>query len=183
MLAKTWYFCPMFKDNPSFWLCISVSNLQSMGARQEKFKHMPDRRDSREISQHPNLSGQTLFKSSGGRLNVGWHTVLAYSCSWLIYYTITSPAVPTSWSKTPTPWLYESLLRWVGRKLKEGRLVHDKIKFDWSAYLRTQTKAGVYLLGWIHAVVDVWLVLSCCICTNHYWRYKSCCCCYHRQVI
>ena len=39
--------------------------------RQGKFKHKPDRRDSREISQHPNLSGQTLLKSSGGRLNVG----------------------------------------------------------------------------------------------------------------
>ena len=82
--------------------------------RQGKFKHKPDRRDSTAISQHPNLSGQTLLKSSGGRLNVGWYMMLADSCSWLIYYTITSPAVPTSWSKTPTPWLYESLLRWVG---------------------------------------------------------------------
>ena len=64
--------------------------------RQGKFKHKPDRRDSREISQHPNLSGQTLFKSSGGRLNVDWHTMLADNCSWLISYTIASTAVPTS---------------------------------------------------------------------------------------
>ena len=111
ILAKTWYFCPMFKDNPSFWLCISLSNLQSMRERQGKFKHKPDRRDSREISQHPNLSGQTLLKSSGGRLNVGWYMMLADSCSWLKYYTIASTAVHTSWSKTPTPWLYKWLLR------------------------------------------------------------------------
>ena len=47
----------------------------------------------------------------------------------------------------------------MGGKLKEGRLVHDQIKFGWSAYLRTQTKARVYLLGWIHAVVDVVVVV------------------------
>ena len=48
----------------------------------------------------------------------------------------------------------------MGGKLKVGRLVHDQIKFGWSAYLRTQTRARVYLLGWIHAVVDVVVVVD-----------------------